>query len=190
MESGVVVLSRAKRVLELPAQFQLIAAMNPCPCGYQGDPRRACRCSSEQVRRYRGRLSGPLIDRLDMHLEMSALSPQDLLKERSELAETSAAVAERVARARQRQLSRQGKLNARLSVRELGAYCRLDRGSKGLLAVAITRLGLSARGCDRVLKVARTCADLCGSEAIQAEHVAEGVRLRALDRAQPSAEYP
>lgn len=187
MESGVVMLSRAKRVLELPAQFQLIAAMNPCPCGYQGDPRRACRCSAEQVRRYRGKLSGPLIDRIDMHLEMGALPPQDLLKDLHQHGEPSAVVALRVAQARERQITRQGKLNARLNVRELAAFCQLDRGTKNLLAAAIARLGLSARGCDRVLKLARSCADLSGSDVLRTEHVAEAIGLRALDRIQPES---
>jgi magnesium chelatase family protein len=185
MESGVVVLSRAKRVLEFPAQFQLIAAMNPCPCGYQGDPRRACRCSAEQVRRYRGKLTGPLIDRIDIHLEIGALPPQDLLNDANRAGDCSEAVARRVAGARGRQLARQGKLNSQLTARDLAVHCRIDRACKGLLATAIARLGLSARGYERVLKLARSCADLSGSEAIAVEHLSEAITLRILDRLQP-----
>ncbi len=184
LESGVVILSRAKRVTEYPAQFQLIAAMNPCPCGYQGDPRRRCHCSAEQVRRYRGKLSGPLIDRIDIHLEIQALPPEHLTQAAQFHSDSSAVVARRVAVSRALQLQRQGKLNSRLSGAEVAQFCALDRPTRALLAQAIARLGLSARGYDRVLKLARTCADLAGADRIGAANVSEAIALRALDRAQ------
>lgn len=184
LESGVVVLSRAKRITEYPAQFQLIAAMNPCPCGYQGDTRRRCHCSAEQVRRYRGKLSGPLIDRIDIHLEIQALPPEHLTHPMQTPAETSASVAQRVSASRAVQWQRQGKLNSRLSGTEVARYCALDRPTRALLANAIARLGLSARGYDRVLKLARSCADLAAAEQIGIAHVSEAIALRALDRAQ------
>lgn len=182
LESGLVILSRARRVLEFPARFQLVAAMNPCPCGSQGDARRPCRCTADQVLRYRGRISGPLLDRIDMHVEIRALPPEHLL-DRETAAESSAAVAERVLAARDRQLARQGRLNAHLGSNEVSAHCKLPMEGKALMARAIDRLGLSARGCDRVLKLARTCADLSAEDAIGTRHLSEAIALRALDRA-------
>jgi magnesium chelatase family protein len=182
MESGVVTLSRLKHSYELPAKFQLIAAMNPCPCGYAGDSGGRCRCTGEQVVRYRNRISGPLIDRIDIHLELQALSVEHLTNESQEEVETSEIVAKRVAVARALQMERQRKLNARLSVAEVGLHCRLQPDSRALLATAITRLGLSARAYHRVLKLARTCADLAGVTDIRTTDVAEAVKLRALDR--------
>jgi magnesium chelatase family protein len=181
LESGVVVLSRAKRVWEFPARFQLIAAMNPCPCGYAGDPRGRCRCSAGQVAGYRKRLSGPLIDRIDMHVELSALSAEHLLSG-SLPTENSAAVAARVAAARALQISRQAKLNSHLAPEEVAHSCKLGRESRALLGTAIARLGLSARAYHRVLKLARTCADLAGEPQIRRVDVSEAVNLRALDR--------
>ncbi|MBS0614772.1 MAG: YifB family Mg chelatase-like AAA ATPase [Proteobacteria bacterium] len=185
LESGLVVLSRAKQVLEFPARFQLLAAMNPCPCGFQGDARRSCRCTVEQVRRYRGRISGPLLDRIDMHVEVQALPPEHLLDRQAAEVEGSAVVARRVLGARERQYVRQGKLNAHLDAAERGAHCALPGQGRALLARAIDQLGLSARGCDRVLKLARTCADLKGQESIATEQLSEAIALRALDRASP-----
>jgi magnesium chelatase family protein len=184
LESGFVSLGRAKRTYEFPARFQLVAAMNPCPCGYQGDARGRCRCTARQVDRYRNRISGPLMDRIDIHLELSAL-PADQLIEAPPVAESSSAVAARVAAAQQRQMDRQGKLNARLSARETRERCRLDAESLRLLGTAIARLGLSARAYERILKLARTLADLAGQAEIGNAQVAEAVRLRALDRAAP-----
>jgi magnesium chelatase family protein len=181
LESGTVILSRLKRTCEFPARFQLIAAMNPCPCGYAGDPRGRCHCTSEQVARYRNRISGPLIDRIDIHVELAALPVEHLLGEPSE-AESSAAIARRVAAARTLQLQRQGKLNARLTPSEVANCCRLAQASQALLGAAIARLGLSARAYHRVLKLARTCADLAGEPEIRTIDVAEAVGLRALDR--------
>ena len=182
LENGVVVLSRAKRACEYPARFQLVAAMNPCPCGYAGDSSGRCRCTAEQVARYRRRVSGPLLDRIDMHVELTAVPAKHLLTDERMPAEGSAAVAARVARARQAQMQRQGTLNSRLSIAEIGRVCRLERDSKGLLGRAIERLGLSARAYHRLLKVARTCADLAGVTNIRMIDVSEAVSLRMLDR--------
>ncbi|MDB6086803.1 MAG: ATP-dependent protease [Gammaproteobacteria bacterium] len=182
LESGVVQLSRAKRAYEFPARFQLVAAMNPCPCGYAGDPRGRCRCTGDQVARYRSRVSGPLIDRIDMHVELSALPVEHLLCETPLAAETSTVVATRVAAAQAIQIRRQGKLNARLSPAEVAVICPLNRESRGLIGTAVARLGLSARAFHRVLKLARTCADLCGETNIRRTDVSEAVTFRALDR--------
>jgi len=183
LESGVVVLARLKQRCEFPARFQLVAAMNPCPCGHHGDPRGRCRCSESQVMRYRNRVSGPLLDRIDVHVQLPALPPEDLFGDVSILPETSAIVGARVASARRIQLDRQGKLNARLSSTEAAAVCRLDAASRNLLRTAVIRLGFSARVYDRVLKLARTCADLSGVAQIRRCDVCEAVGLRALDRA-------
>jgi magnesium chelatase family protein len=182
LESGVVSLSRLKRSCEFPARFQLVAAMNPCPCGYAGDPRGRCQCTAEQVARYRQRISGPLIDRIDMHVELMALPVEHLLDDVPAATENSATVALRVAAARHAQMRRQGKLNARLTPLEVTALCSLRRESRVLLGTAVSRLGLSARACHRVLKLARTCADLAGEPQIRRTDVAEAVQLRALDK--------
>jgi len=182
LESGVVVLSRMKRTFEFPARFQLVAAMNPCPCGYAGDPRGRCRCTGEQVLRYRNRVSGPLIDRIDIHVELVALPVDHLMNTGLEPAEYSVTVAARVAAARTRQLQRQGKVNAHLSASEVSRHCPLQRDSRAILGAAIAKLGLSARAYDRVLKLARTCADLSGAAEIRRVDMAEAVKLRALDR--------
>ena len=190
LESGVVVLARLKRSCEFPARFQLVAAMNPCPCGYAGDSRGRCRCTFDQIARYRNRISGPLVDRIDIHIEVPALPVEQLMADtpeqrqgRGEPAhmETSQEVARRVAAARTLQLERQGKLNARLTPTEVGRFCALARDSRALLCAAIARLGLSARAYHRVLKVARTCADLRADADINANDVGEAVKLRALD---------
>ena len=179
LESGVVLLSRAKRSYEFPARFQLIAAMNPCPCGYAGDPRGRCRCTARQVVLYRKRLSGPLLDRIDIHLEMAALPAEHLLAAAPLVAEHSAVVAARVGAAHRLQMARQGKLNSRLTPSEVTALCSLGRDSRALLATAIARLGMSARAYHRVLKLARTCADLAGVEGIRRIDVSQALRLRA-----------
>jgi magnesium chelatase family protein len=183
LESGVVVLSRAKRECEFPARFQLIAAMNPCPCGYAGEKSGRCRCTAEQVARYRNRISGPLIDRIDMHVELAAVPVAQLICETSPPAECSPAIAARVMQARRAQLLRQGKLNSRLTPAEVMRICALDRESRALIGAAAERLGLSARAYHRVLKVARTCADLAGEPAIRRNDVSEAVKLRTLERA-------
>jgi magnesium chelatase family protein len=184
LESGVVVVARLKRTCEFPAKFQLVAAMNPCPCGYAGDRRGRCHCTAEQIIRYRNRISGPLIDRIDIHIEIAALPVEDLMGAARErvTAEDSATVARRVAAARSVQLQRQEKLNARLSPDEVSRFCGLAKEPRALLATVIARLGLSARAFHRVLKVARTCADLGGAPDIRIADVAEAVKLRVLDR--------
>jgi magnesium chelatase family protein len=182
LESGTVVLARLKRTCEFPAKFQLVAAMNPCPCGYAGDIRGRCHCTAEQVARYRSRISGPLIDRIDIHVEIMALPVEHLIRDAPQAAESSAGVAQRVAAARALQIARQGRLNGRLTPTEIAHYCALAREPRALLGTAIARLGLSARAYHRVLKVARTCADLRGEADIRTMDVAEAVRLRALDR--------
>jgi len=181
LESGVILLSRAKAAYEFPARFQLVAAMNPCPCGYAGDPRGRCRCTADQIVRYRNRLSGPLIDRIDMHVELTALPVEHLLSEVAP-AESSESVAARVAAARGVQMRRQGKLNSRLTPADVARHCALQRESRVLLGTAVARLGLSARAFHRVLKLARTCADLAHAPDIGTNHVSEAVKLRALDR--------
>ena len=183
LESGVVLLARAQRSCAFPARFQLVAAMNPCPCGYHGEPLGRCRCSPAQVVRYRNRISGPLLDRIDLHVELQALTAQQLLAMRRRDFETSAVVATRVAAARRIQMQRQGQLNARLSTQEAPLWCRLDPESRSLLGAAISRFGLSARAHDRIVKIARTCADLAGAVEIRAAHVAEALNLRGCDRA-------
>jgi magnesium chelatase family protein len=182
LESGAVVIARLKRTCEFPARFQLVAAMNPCPCGYAGDRRGRCHCTAEQIARYRNRISGPLIDRIDIHVELAALPVEHLMSDARDEAESSAVVAQRVAAARALQLERQGRLNARLLPAEVARFCALAKDSRTLLSAAIARLGLSARAYHRVLKVARTCADLRGDADICTMDVAEAVNLRALDR--------
>jgi len=180
LESGRVAISRAARQAEFPARFQLLAAMNPCPCGYLGHFNGRCRCTPDQVARYRGKLSGPLLDRIDIHLEVPAVPQEDLLRQAA--GEASDAVRQRVAAARQVQIERQGKSNSGLAAREIDRWCRPEAAAEGLLRQAITRLSLSARAYHRVLKLARTIADLARSEAIAIAHVAEAIQYRKLDR--------
>ncbi|HEV8333912.1 MAG TPA: YifB family Mg chelatase-like AAA ATPase [Steroidobacteraceae bacterium] len=180
LENGTVTISRAARQAEFPATFQLVAAMNPCPCGYLGDTQGRCRCTAEQVQRYRGRLSGPLIDRLDLHVEVPRVPTQVLAAKAG--AESSAVVGARVARAREQQIARQGTLNARLNNKAVERFCMTSREAIVLLNRATMTLGLSARAYHRILKVARTIADLAQAEPIEARHVGEALALRALDR--------
>ncbi|MCG6933975.1 MAG: ATP-binding protein, partial [Gallionella sp.] len=159
--------------------FQLIAAMNPCPCGYLGHFNGKCRCTPDQISRYRNKISGPLLDRIDIQIEVPAL-PQDDLLNKSEGA-TSEAIQARVEIARQRQLARQDKANAQLSVTEIDALCTPDDQGVAMLQQAISRLGLSARAYHRVLKVARSIADLEGDDAVSSRHIAEAVQYRRLN---------
>ncbi|NCT66649.1 MAG: YifB family Mg chelatase-like AAA ATPase [Rhodanobacteraceae bacterium] len=176
LESGRIAISRAARQAEFPARFQLVAAMNPCPCGYVGDPGGRCRCTPDAIARYRARLSGPLLDRIDLKLEMPRV-PQAELRD-SAAGESSATVAARVAAARTRQLARAGKPNAWLGNREVERDCVLDAAQHVLLDRAVERLGLSARAYHRVLRVARTIADLAGSERIETAHLSEAIQYR------------
>lgn len=178
LESGRIHISRAGRQAEFPAQFQLIAAMNPCPCGHLGNTSGTCRCTPDQIARYRGKLSGPLLDRIDLHVEVPALPPEAL--QDAPDSESSAVVRKRVCTARERQLARQDKPNARLDNKEIERYCPPDPGGAALLRQAMLRLGLSARAYHRILKIARTIADLAGSDAIRAAHLAEAVQYRRL----------
>ncbi len=176
LEAGHITISRAARQADFPARFQLVAAMNPCPCGYLGHPSGQCRCTPEQVARYRGRLSGPLLDRIDLYVEVPALPEAELL--RAGGGESSATVRARVERARERQLARQSKANAELAGAELETLCRPDAAGEALLRQAIARLDLSARAYHRILRVARSVADLDGAEQPGAGHVAEAVQYR------------
>jgi magnesium chelatase family protein len=176
LESGRITISRAARQAEYPAAFQLIAAMNPCPCGNSGHYAIACRCTADMVARYRMRISGPLLDRIDLHVAVPALNPEEL--EGAPAGEPSAPVRLRVARARERQLHRQGVPNAHLSGAEADERARLDSAGRALLREAAAKLALSARGRDRVLKVARSIADLAEAEGVAADHVAEALRYR------------
>ena len=176
LESGRIHISRAARQAEFPARFQLVAAMNPCPCGYLGHYNGRCRCTPDQVARYRARLSGPLLDRIDLHVEVPALPDAELMA--PDMGEASAAIRARVGVARGRQLARQGKANALLDNAGVELHCRADAAAEALLKQAIARLGLSARAYHRILKMARTLADLAGLETIGAAQVAEAVQYR------------
>ena len=176
LESGRIHISRAARQAEFPARFQLVAAMNPCPCGQHGDVRGKCRCTPDQVARYRSRLSGPLLDRIDLQIEVPAL-PAEALQSAAD-GESSATVRARVVAARARQETRQGKPNARLTSKEIDRHCAPDAAGAALLKQALARLNLSARAYHRVLRVARSIADLAGSTAIAPQHIAEAVQYR------------
>ena len=185
LEDGQVTLSRAAVSLTYPARFTLAAAMNPCPCGHEGDHNRPCRCDPVAVERYLARLSGPLLDRIDIQIRVPAVRPTELAVDTPE--EPSAAIRERVAQARERQRQRLAELpglfaNAHFGPRDVRRFCRLEPAGEELLRVAITRLGLSARAYHRLLKVARTIADLAGSEQIDLPHLAEAIQYRTLDR--------
>jgi len=182
LESGTITISRAARQAEFPARFQLVAAMNPCPCGYYGDASGRCRCTPDKVLHYRARLSGPLLDRIDMHVEVPAVPREVLLNQASHNGESSEQVRARVEKTRQRQRDRHGCYNAELNNQQIESSCRLDESGRQLLEQAIDRLGLSARAYHRVLKVARTIADLAAEEFIRPAHVAEAVQYRCLDR--------
>ena len=187
LESGHISIARASLKAQFPARFQLVAAMNPCPCGYLGDPAGRCRCTPEQVRRYRARLSGPLLDRIDLHVELPPVAHELLLAQDHAGAEPSAAVRERVLVAQRRQLARAGCLNARLDAGALRRQVPLSEAQQQFLARAIGTLGLSARATHRVLRIARTCADLAGSDGLELTHLAEALQYRLLDRRPPGA---
>lgn len=176
LETGEIHISRAARQVRYPASFQLLAAMNPCPCGYQGHPRRACRCTPEQVSRYRGKLSGPLLDRFDLMVEVGAMTLDELHDVAA--GEDSATVRHRVCLARQRQHARQGKRNADLGAAELADYCAMSTALQQQLAQMLEKLDLSARAYHRVLRVARTLADLAGSEHLARPHIMQAIQFR------------
>ncbi|MBB5207833.1 YifB family Mg chelatase-like AAA ATPase [Chiayiivirga flava] len=181
LESGRVTISRAARQAEFPARFQLIAAMNPCPCGWAGDPSGRCNCSADQVARYRGRVSGPLLDRIDLQIPVPRV-PASELRPDAPGGESSATVRARVLAARARQIERAGKANAHLGQRETEQHCALAAGDQALLERAIDRLRLSARASQRILRVARSIADLAGAERIGTAHLTEAIGYRRLDR--------
>ncbi|OUR71594.1 ATP-dependent protease [Methylophaga sp. 41_12_T18] len=181
IESGKITISRAAHQAEFPARFQLVAAMNPCPCGYLGETR--CHCTEEQVRRYRAKISGPLMDRIDMLVEVPTVA-QSLLRPNADAVqqESSAVVQERVSVAKQRQVKRTGKANYLLQGKEIETHCELQDSDYQLLEQAISRFGLSARAYNRILKVARTIADLADSQHIQTSHLSEAIGYRRLDK--------
>ncbi|MCP8899996.1 YifB family Mg chelatase-like AAA ATPase [Gilvimarinus xylanilyticus] len=180
LESGEIRISRAKAQTRYPARFQLIAAMNPCPCGYFGDNDSRCRCTPDQIRRYRGKISGPLLDRIDLHVPVTAVPPTEL--NRAPAGESSAQVQTRVERARRCALKRQGKSNSELEAKDIETICQLNPTDEEYLAAAVNKLGLSTRAYHRVLKVARTLADMGQSEGISRQHLAEALSYRGLDR--------
>jgi magnesium chelatase family protein len=176
LENGRITISRAARQAEFPARFQLLAAMNPCPCGHLGHPQRHCRCTPDAVARYQGRLSGPLLDRIDLQIDVPAVSAATLAAAAD--GDTGAAVAQRVAEARALQQTRQGSLNAELQGARLEAHCALDAAASAFFQATCTRLGWSARGHQRVLRIARTVADLQGAQGIATAHLAEAIQYR------------
>jgi magnesium chelatase family protein len=182
LEEGRVTVARAARTSSFPARFMLVAAMNPCPCGFLGDRRRACRCSDPQIQRYASRISGPLRDRLDLVVEVPAIGSSVRDDGHSIQRESSALIRSRVVETRRRQRTRFGessqRLNRQLEGSELGEHCRLDAHTRDVLEAAIQKFCLSARGCDRVLRVSRTIADLAGRATIATEHLAEALQYR------------
>ena len=185
LEDGEVTISRSAGKITLPSSFMLVAAMNPCPCGYMGDTTRSCRCSVPQIQRYRARVSGPLLDRIDIHVEAPALKMEELRS--AAPGESSAAMGERIEPCRRKQLQRFGGIpqitcNAHMSQSLIRKHCQLDRETGNLLQRAMEELGLSARAYDRILKVSRTIADLDASNDIQTKHLMEAIQYRTLDR--------
>lgn len=176
LETGTITIVRAARRAEFPARFQLIAAMNPCPCGHQGSPLKACRCTPDQVLRYQGKLSGPLLDRIDLHIEVPAVRPDDLLS--APHGEASAAVQQRVVAARQRAQARQGCANQALHGQQIDDHAAMDTPTRQFLQQAASRLGWSARSTHRTLKIARTVADLAGADQLSVAHLAEAIQYR------------
>jgi magnesium chelatase family protein len=182
LESGVITVSRAARQSEFPAHFQLVAAMNPCPCGFLGDDSGRCRCTEERVYSYRTRISGPLMDRIDMHVEVPAVPRELLLARDTRAEETSAAVRARVEAARERQRTQRGCANFALSNKQVEQACRLDSAGQALIEQAMQKLALSARAYHRILKVALTIADMAGVDQVASSHLAEAIQYRTFDR--------
>lgn len=185
LEDSRVTVSRSKLSLEFPANFMLAAAMNPCPCGFFTDPNKECTCTTQQIQKYMSRISGPLLDRIDIHIEVPAVKYKELSADTK--SERSVNVRERVIQARQVQIGRYRDVkhiynNGDMGSREVRQYCRLDSAGSELLKMAMTKLGLSARAYDRILKVSRTIADMEGSENILSQHISEAIQYRSLDR--------
>jgi magnesium chelatase family protein len=184
LEDGMVTISRVQSTLTFPAQFMLAAAMNPCPCGYYTDPSRECTCTPHQIQKYLSKISGPLLDRIDLHIEVPALKWKEISD--TQPAEPSSAIRERITRAREIQQKRFAEegihCNAQMATNQMRKYCALDEPSQTLLKNAMERFGLSARAYDRILKVARTIADLDQEEGIKSAYIAEAIQYRNLDR--------
>lgn len=185
LEDSRVTVSRSKLTLEFPANFMLASAMNPCPCGYFTDPSKECTCAPPQIQRYMAKISGPLLDRIDIHIEVPAVKYKELSAETK--SESSSVIRERVITARKIQLKRFNGLkhiynNGDMGSKEVRTYCKLDSAGAELLKMAMTKLGLSARAYDRILKVSRTIADLDSSENILPQHISEAIQYRSLDR--------
>ncbi|MBL1141402.1 MAG: YifB family Mg chelatase-like AAA ATPase [Proteobacteria bacterium] len=178
LESGRIVISRAAKQVEYPANFQLIAAMNPCPCGYLGDKSGRCRCTEEQINRYQQKISGPLMDRIDMVIEVNSIPNAIINQSKDENAESSTTIRERVMTAFNKQLNRSGFVNSELKTKDIEKYCKLSDTDKLLLQTATTKLGLSGRAIHRVMKVARTIADLSNSKTILTQHLSEAISYR------------
>ena len=179
LESGRIVISRAHHQVEYPANFQLIAAMNPCPCGYHGDNNRQCNCSVNTIQKYRAKISGPLLDRIDLHVNVPAIPINDLMMARQKDIKNDEAVIEQIALSHKRMIDRTGKVNAHLESKDTEAVCCLSSASRKLLGAAVDRMGLSARGYYRVLKVARTIADLADSPEVSGAHLTEALGYRS-----------
>ena len=185
LEDGQVTIARAAATVTFPSRCMLVAAMNPCPCGYYGDPKRECHCTPNQIQKYRNKVSGPLLDRIDIHIDVPAVHYDELTS--LEKGESSSTIRERVLRARQVQELRfrdnpRIHCNADMGTRELNEVCRLDEQGHTMLRMAMDELALSARAYDRILKVARTLADLEGAQDIAVPHLAEAIQYRSLDR--------
>jgi magnesium chelatase family protein len=184
LEDGQVTIARASSSITYPARIMLVAAMNPCPCGYFSDPKHTCRCTLQQIQRYRSRLSGPLLDRIDIHIEAPAVPYKELMQE--SMGESSEKIRRRVMAARSIQAARFRKTkifcNAQMGSRLIKKFCRLDADANVMLEEAIEKLGLSARALNRILKIARTIADLAGEENLDGRFVAEAIQYRTLDR--------
>ncbi|MBB3214485.1 putative ATPase with chaperone activity [Herbaspirillum sp. Sphag1AN] len=176
MESGHITISRAARQADFPARFQLIAAMNPCPCGMLGAQHGQCRCTPDQIRRYQGKISGPLLDRIDMQIEVGSMAHDEMLQ--AVQGESTASIAARVQQAHSIQRARQSKSNCQLPVQDIDRYCTPDAAGEALLRAAMQRLNWSARAYHRVLKVARTIADLGMASTVGKSHIAEAIQYR------------